>query len=251
MQQQVQTEQMPMTSHAYKCTLCKDTGWLEGDTGYRRCSCYKQERVKRLWENFGISLERVKTINSYKTFDEKTVRAKNIAIDYIKQFETIVQEEKNNFGLFGQNGAGKTHLIVGVGAALIKSGVEVVYMPYVEAIRELKCNAMEDSYYTKLISRYQRADVLIIDDLLKDKTKNGILIGDLTEADIKHFYPILNYRYNNSLPVLFSTECTPSMLLRLDEAQCGRILERCGTRLVVFEGAEYNYRMQGFIKKGE
>ncbi|KHO32094.1 MerR family transcriptional regulator [Clostridium tetani] len=231
------------------CNICKDTTWIEGENGVRRCTCYIQNRIKRLWEDFGVSLEKVKKINDYITFDSKTEEAKEKAIDYIKNFKTLKEKEKNWFGLFGQNGAGKTHLIVALGAALIKENIQVVYMPFIEAVQDLKVNTTDDEYYKKMLWRFQKADVLIIDDLFKNKTKNGVLIGDITETDIKHFYPILNYRYNNKLPILFSTECTPGMLIKLDEAQCGRILEKCGDRTVVFKGAKYNYRMKEFVKK--
>ncbi|RXI70520.1 ATP-binding protein [Clostridium tetani] len=246
--QQEKKEQNNTICPIYSCNICGDTTWIKGENGVKRCTCYRKNRIKELWESFGVSLEKVKTINSYRPFDDKTEEAKKKAINYIKDFKTLREKEKNWFGLFGQNGAGKTHLIVGLGAALIKENVQVLYMPYVEAIRDLKSNVMDDEYYKKMLGRFQKADVLIIDDLFKDKTKNGVLIGDITETDIKHFYPILNYRYNNKLPILFSTECTPGMLLKLDEAQCGRIIEKCEDRTVVFKGAKYNYRMKDFIK---
>ena len=51
-----------------------------------------------------------------------------------------------------------------------------------------------------------KAKVLIIDDLFKDKLRNGELVGELKEADIKHLYPILNYRYFNNLPTLVKAQ---------------------------------------------
>lgn len=115
-------------------------------------------------------------------------------------------------------------------------------------MRELKATSMDNEYYINFSSQYQKAKVLIIDDLFKDKLKNGRLVGELTEADIKHLYPILNYRYFNSLPALISTECIPDTLKKLDDAQAGRMLEKCGNNITVFEGQQYNYRMRKFVK---
>ena len=115
-------------------------------------------------------------------------------------------------------------------------------------MRELKANSMDDEYYFKLVNRYKMAEVLVIDDLFKDKVKSGKLTGDLTEADMKHIYPILNYRYNNKLPTIFSTECDINMLLNLDEALAGRIIESCGENITVFQGSEYNYRLRNIRK---
>lgn len=245
-------KQVHMTSQnmvaKYNCSICKDTTWIETEKGFKRCECYKKDRVKRLWQSFGVSLEKAKSIKEYHAYDERTKKAKEKAIKYVNDFNNILNSEQNSFALLGQNGAGKTHLIIGIGRELINKGIQVAYMPYVEAIKELKLNAMNEEYYLQLYNRYSKAEVLIIDDLFKDKTKNGELIADITNTDIKHFYPILNYRYNNKLPIIFSSECDPNMLIKLDEAQCGRVIEKCNT-LVIFKGNQYNYRLKEFIKK--
>ncbi|MCS4463373.1 ATP-binding protein [Clostridium botulinum] len=97
--------------------------------------------------------------------------ARDKAVKYIKNFENIKDTKENGFGLFGQPGAGKTHILLSIGAALITKGIEVIYMPYVEVMRELKATAMDNEYYIKLSSSYMKAKVLIIDDLFKDKLK--------------------------------------------------------------------------------
>jgi len=203
--------------------------------------------VKRLWESFGVKPEDVKKLKEYKPYNESTIKARDKAVEYIKIFDTIKDTRENGFALMGQPGAGKTHIVVAIGSALLERKIPVVYTPYLEAMRELKANSMDDEYYNKLVVRYQKAKVLIIDDLFKDKVKRGRLTGELTEVDMKHIYPILNYRYLNYLPTLISTECTPNMLLDLDEALGGRILECCSKYGVVFT-KECNYRMRKFIK---
>lgn len=232
------------------CPICYGTGWeLNKDTGaYKRCSCFEKERIDRLWKRYGVDPAEIKKIKEYEAKDNIQKSAKEKAINYIKNFEKIKNERENAFGLFGQPGAGKTHIINAIGAALINQGIEVIYMPYVEVLRELKANAMDDEYYTKLSSRYQRTKVLIIDDLFKDKFKNCKLVGSLTETDMKHIYPIINFRYSNKLPTLISTEATPETLANLDEALAGRIIETCGDNITVFEGSKYNYRMRKFVK---
>ncbi|MDK0862331.1 hypothetical protein P5F16_01285 [Clostridium perfringens] len=47
----------------------------------------------------------------------------------------------------------------------------------------------------KDFEKYKNAEVLVIDDLFKDKVRNGNIIADMTEIDMKHIYPLLNYRY--------------------------------------------------------
>ena len=85
------------------------------------------------------------------------------------------------------------------------------------------------------VRSFSKANLLIIDDLFKDKVKNGKLLpSGLTEADLKHIYRILNVRYNNHSPIIVSSECTPKMLMNLDEAMARRILEPCGKNIIVF-----------------
>nr|WP_051004380.1 DnaA/Hda family protein [Caloramator australicus] len=216
-----------------------------------KCSCYEKELAERRWRAFGVNPKDVKSINEYIPYDETTRKAKMKAESYLKNFDKICSDRENSFGLFGQPGAGKTHLIVAIGAALLNrepNPVTVVYMPYLEAIKELKANALDHEYYIRIVSKYQEAKLLIIDDLFKDKIKKGEVVGELTETDIKHIYPIINYRYINKLPTLISTECTPDMLLELDEALAGRILETCGDNMVIFSGPKYNFRMRKFKK---
>ncbi|WP_339328151.1 ATP-binding protein [Clostridium botulinum] len=232
------------------CPICNGTGWkLDNETEtYRRCECYEKEKLQRLWKKYGIDPKDIKKLNEYKPIDDIQISARDKAVKYIKNFEKIKNTKENGFGLFGQPGAGKTHILLSIGAALITKGIEVIYMPYVEVMRELKATAMDNEYYMKLSSSYMKAKVLIIDDLFKDKLKNCELVGELREADIKHLYPILNYRYLNNLPTLVSTECIPDILQKLDDAQCGRMVERCGDNITVFQGSMYNYRMRKFTK---
>lgn len=104
--------------------------------------------------------------------------ARNKSPDYINKFQSIKILRNNSFGLFWQPGAGKSHIVIAIGAALLDKGIQVVYMPYLEAMRQFKVNANDYKYYLKFSNRYQKTKVVIIDDFLKDKIKNGQLIKD-------------------------------------------------------------------------
>jgi len=229
------------------CKDCNDTTWIRTELGtYKRCNCYSQGQLKRLWSNFGLDVDKVKKLNDYKPYDEITIKAKEKAVEYVKDFKN------ESMALLGQPGAGKTHIVVAIGAALLNKNIRVVYMPYLEVMMELKSNARDEEYYTKVVNKYLKADLLIIDDLFKDKVKNGQLLKvngypvGLTEADMKHIYRILNVRYNNHKPILVSSECTPEMLLNLDEALARRILEPCEDNIIIFEGKHHNYSMRKY-----
>lgn len=233
----------------YKCSKCKDTTWIAGENGaYTRCSCYTEEYLSRLWENFGVRIKDIKLLREYEPYNDLTKKAKDKAADYITSFEEIKDTRENSFALLGQPGAGKTHIVLAIGKVLLEKKISVVYMPYLEVIKELKALAMYQEDYEKLLSRYTRAKVLIIDDLFKDKVKKGRITAELSETDMKHIYPILNYRYLNYLPTIISSECTPNMLLELDEALGGRILETTGKRFSLTFKEGCNYRLRKFMK---
>ncbi|NFF20632.1 MerR family transcriptional regulator [Clostridium botulinum] len=238
----------PNTKVDYKCNKCQDTTFVQGENGLKRCECYKKDLTKRRWAHFGIDPSKVKRISEYAVYSDITKRAKQVAIDYIRDYTTIKTKEENNLAFLGQPGAGKSHLAIGIGANLINSGVctNIVYMPYQEAMRELKANSMDDEYYIKIQAKYLKAELLIIDDLFKDKIKNGKLVGELTESDIKHIQPIINQRYLNCKPTIYNSELTPELLINLDQALAGRILEK--SNIVIFKyNLENNYRMRKFV----
>lgn len=228
----------------YRCNICKDTGLVlknaETNT-YTDCECRNKEKINNLWKKFGVNIDDIKLIRDYETYNDETKRAKAKAVDYLKNFD----ETKNNwFCLMGTPGGGKTHLVKAMGKALIDKNISVVYMAYIEAIRQLKSFANDEEYYIRVVAKYTEAPVLIIDDLFKDKVSKGSLTGRLTEADLKHVYTIINYRYQNNLPTIISTECTPQLLCELDEALAGRILEKATKKFgQVFTGGS-NYRIR-------
>lgn len=233
------------TKAKYKCAKCKDTGWISGPNGFYRCECYKKEVLERRWKRFGVDPNSVKKINDYKPITSKQTQAKEMAIKYVKDFKAIISQRNNSVAFLGQPGAGKTHLTLGIGKALIEKGTEVIYMPYLEVIRELKANAMDEESYNRFQSKYINCELLIIDDLFKDKVKKGKLVGELKESDMKHIYPIINQRYAAHKPTVYSSECNLSMLMDLDEALGGRIYESCKENIVVFKyGKENNYRLK-------
>lgn len=233
------------TNSKYKCDECNDSGWsLTINNTYAKCDCVEKGRVTKLWEAYGVQPSKVKMIKDFMPYDDVTRLARDRSIDYIMKFKEIKNKENNWFLLMGQPGAGKSHLVISVGAALIRAGYNVIYMPYTEAVKELKGIANEYEYYTKLVNRYQRAEVLVIDDLFKDHIKNGKITTELTGTDLKHIFPILNNRYYNSLPTIVSSECLTEMFLDLDEALGRRILERSSEFRVAFRGEKYNYSVK-------
>ena len=144
---------MKCSTPIYKCDKCKDTTWLMNEEGKvtERCECYKRDLLERTWNNFGVKPSDRKKIQDYITENDLTKAAKRKAIEYVVNFKDL--GENNCFGLLGQSGAGKSHLSIAMGVLLIERGYKVIYMPYIDAIRELKANILDDQYYINFHNR--------------------------------------------------------------------------------------------------
>lgn len=206
-----------------------------------RCSCLEVERSKNIMKNSGINIEQSKqTFSNYETWNESAKLAKETAIKYYKEFESVRNQRQNSIAFIGQVGSGKTHLSIALAVNFLNKGIPVVYMPYRDKITEIKQNMLDEEYYKKTLSKYQTAKVLLIDDLFKGSCKND----KVNDTDINIMFEIINYRYLNYFPMIISSEYTADRLLDFDEAVGSRILQMCKKYIVQIEGKENNYRLR-------
>jgi DNA replication protein DnaC len=225
----------------YKCEVCRDTGFIfkevEGSqTLMKRCACQEMEIAKAQWKAAGINPEKSnQTFTNFQVWNKSSEIAKKTAMAYYKTFEEVKSSRRNSIMFCGQVGSGKTHLSIALALNFIKKGIKVVYMPYRDIITALKQNMLDEEFYKKQISKYQTAEVLLIDDLYK---------GKINESDINIMFEIINYRYLNQLPMIISSEFTTEKMLNFDEAIGSRIYETCKDYIVQIEGKENNYRLK-------
>lgn len=232
-----------MTDSA-KCSKCNGIGWVikkdeDGNEYAIECECQEVIKAKRRLEASGISEEFRK--KGFKNFDDRNMpllkKARDIAIDYCKNFPEIRSTRYNSILFMGQVGSGKTHLSMAICNAIMdnyKTGVR--YMPYREEIIRIKQNIRNEDDYDNRIKIFKECPVLMIDDLLKGKS---------TDADINILFEIINYRYLNNLPMIISTEKTTDELLEYDEGTMSRIIEMSRGHLIELKGREHNYRLYG------
>lgn len=115
----------------------------------------------------------------------------------------------------GAIGSGKSHIVSALARELVYEK-NVSYMNWVREARQLKSVVNDNLDYGLLFRRFAYADILFIDDFFKS--------GYVTEADKRLAYDILNERYNNRKPTLFTSEMFIDEIP--DEAINGRIYER-------------------------
>lgn len=218
------------------CPDCNNKGtvaFVSPDSGnftVRPCKCYGLRcTIKRL-QKCGVwhQAQRYR-LDNFQT-DTPTRRAmKSIT-------ERFLQEYKGHWlMLCGQSGAGKTHLCTAAFVALTyQAGLCGEYFLWNRDGRRLKANVLEDP--EQLWKRYRESELLYIDDLFQ---------GSRSEADRRMAFELLDYRYNNDLPTILSSELSFQQLLELDQAIAGRIREKCGPFLVdIAPEIHKNYRLE-------
>lgn len=124
-------------------------------------------------------------------------------------------QKYNPFYLYGGPGLGKTHLVQAIGNALIKNNpkLKVLYVPtnsfyneFIEALSTKQGNA-----FTK---KYQKVDVLIIDDI-------QMIVGK--EASQQAFFDIFNDLYQHGKQIIITSDRLPEQLKTLDERLSSRL----------------------------
>ena len=231
----------------YECKVCKDSEWIldEKTNSARPCKCREAKQYQRILEASGISEAfRKKTFNNFVVKNEQIKAARDMAIDYCRNFDAIRDAEHNSIAFLGQVGAGKTHLSIAIANELMKRNTGVRYMQYREDIMRIKQSAIDEEAYAKEINKYKMATVLLIDDLYKGAVqKNRMGYQYVNEADLRAMFEIINYRYLKKAPMIISSEYTVDQLLDFDEAIGSRIIERCKGHIIELHGMELNYRL--------
>lgn len=235
MEKQKRQEAAKMTS--YRCSKCRDTTWIIIDDKARRCQCYKLDKTKKLWEASGVRIEQQeKSFKSYIPYSEDTKRARDCGIEYFRNYNERKNTRHNSIAFLGQVGSGKTHLSIALAVNFLTREIPVVYMPFRDTMMNIKMNILDHEYYKKSLEKYQKAEILLIDDLYK---------GKVTASDLNIMFEIINYRYINQMPIIISSEKRIDDILKVDEAIGSRIYEMCKGMIVEIKGKENNYRIRG------
>lgn len=230
----------------YDCPKCKNKGFIaiaeKTKFGYwsetmQPCEC----------QGVRASLKRLKRSGLEKVLDKYTFAKYKINAPWradIKNKALAYVNDKSHSWLFmgGNSGAGKTHICTAICGEFLKQGQEVRYMLWRDDVDFLKRNKLDDDIYGKMLDDLKKVEVLYIDDLFKTgDDKKG---ARPTSADINIAFEIINYRYNNRLKTIISSEWLIGGLVEIDEAIAGRINEIAGKYCInIKKDPKKNYRL--------
>lgn len=228
----------------YECPKCKNKGEIatlvpDGRGGWvlsrYNCECRKVRNAIHRLKKSGLeqSMKRLKDFVVEQPWQEAMLA---------KAREYLAQDKGGSAWFYagGAVGSGKTFICTGIARELLHAGKQVVYMPWVTEAARIKSLANEQEQ-DEALRLFRTCEVLYIDDFFKPTTLQSAPTG----ADVRIAYDIINYRYNNLLPTIISSEKYLTELLDIDEATGSRIYERCrGNYINVRRGEGRNYRMR-------
>ena len=214
--------------------------------GVMICECSTQRAAaKRLRESGLADSLKKYTFESFQAIEPWQRAMLETAQKY------AAQGAKNGSWMFfgGNPGAGKTHLATAIIGKLIRE-LDVVYAVWPQMAQALKACVMDDEAYDRQMRRYQRAQVLLLDDFLKPgRDRKGNEEG-ASAADMRLAFDLLNFRYLNRMPTIISSEWHIGELADMDEAVASRIFEMACEFVVNIrrdKGRNWRFRNQKMI----
>lgn len=200
----------------YERCQCKEAKefWKEYDL--KKLRIIEEEKKLELMQEFSRKVEKIiknskmsKRNLSYK-FDNFEINNcnKKVFNNLINYSEKLVNNiEKKGVILVGNNGVGKTHLAYSIANRFIEKGIPVIYGTLINLLAELRNSYEIDNNISEMeiIKLYENVDLLIIDDLGKEKP---------SEWGLEKLFTIINSRYENNLPVIITTNYNQNSLIK-------------------------------------
>ena len=156
----------------------------------------KSNKLQRLIKQANFEVPSA-SIEEVQYFEDRRLPKEEI----LRLAHGVYLENKNNIILMGATGAGKTYLACAFGIAACRQFYDVQYVRLPDLLDEFKIakNQPDDSY-KKLIRKYTRKELLIIDEWL---------LHDLTEEDLYLTMEIIEKRERRT-STIFCTQFNTS-----------------------------------------
>ena len=199
----------------YERCNCKDAQKYWNEYDMKKLQMLEEEKKLQMMQEFANKIDKIiknskmsKRNLNYK-FENFEVNSNNKKVyqslkEYSEKLANSV--ERKGLILVGNNGVGKTHLACSIANELIKDGIPIIYGTLINLLAELKntYDVYNNISEMKIIKLYEKVDLLIIDDLGKEKP---------SEWGLEKLFTIINSRYENNLPVIITTNYDQNSLI--------------------------------------
>ena len=199
----------------YERCNCKDAQKYWNEYDMKKLQMFEEEKKLRMMQEFANKVDKImknskmsKRNLNYK-FENFEVNSNNKKMyQSLKEYSEKLANSVEQKGLIlvGNNGVGKTHLACSIANDLIKNGIPIIYGILINLLAELKNIYDVDNNISEMeiIKLYEKVDLLIIDDLGKEKP---------SEWGLEKLFTIINSRYENNLPVIITTNYDQNSLI--------------------------------------
>lgn len=199
----------------YERCDCKEAEEYWDEYDFKKAKKLEEEKKLELMQEFARKIEKIiknskmsKRNLGYR-FENFEVNSnnKNVFQNLKKYSEKLVNEiEKKGLILVGNNGVGKTHLACCIANELMKNEIPVIFGTLINLLAEIRNSYDLDNNVSEMeiIKLYKNVDLLIIDDLGKEKP---------SEWGLEKLFTIINSRYENNLPVIITTNYNQNTLI--------------------------------------
>ena len=199
----------------YERCNCNDAQAYWNEYDLKKLRMLEEEKKLELMQEFSKRVERIiknskmsKRNLSYKFDNYEPNNSNRKVFNNLKKYsERLVNGiEKKGLILIGNNGVGKKHLACSIANKLIENGTPVIYGTLINLLAELRNSYDIDKNISEMeiIKLYENVDLLIIDDLGKEKP---------SEWGLEKLFTIINSRYENNLPVIITTNYNQKSLM--------------------------------------
>ncbi len=186
----------------YNCTLCDDTGFVDG----KMCVCLKNTIRQMTYSALcdKIPLEKYSfdgfSLENYPDYPDESgiVPRKKMKtyFDYCLNYAEDFGTSSGNILMYGDTGLGKTHLSLAIAGEAAKKGYSVIYGSAQNLLSNLENEKFGRSPQSGAEQSMQDCDLLIIDDLGAEFS---------TQFTVSAVYNIINTRLITSKPTIIST----------------------------------------------
>lgn len=188
-----------------------------------------QQQVDDLILSAGIPKRHRHTFDDFYALPDAMRDGKELAAEYVIRFQldkqiTIDDVTKCGLVLMGPFGVGKTALATAALIAEAQQGGSILRVKFMDLLDDVKdAYGRQDVHSEDLIRAAQRVNFALLDDMGNPKINN-----EMTPDQIRITHKIMEWRDENMLPTLITTNCTRDQLKRqLTERTFERVRELC------------------------
>jgi DNA replication protein DnaC len=206
----------------YKACDCPESENAKEQEERAKAEKQRKERVDELYKKSAMSKRaRACKFDGYQ-LNMYNSEAFKVCKDYGENFNKIKNKPRNGLFIVGECGVGKSHIAFATANELIENEKRVICTSMIDLLADLRANFNNSETETKTLAKYSNCDLLILDDLGKEKP---------TEWALQMMYSIVDNRYNNLKPIIVTTNYTASDLVKRftinsDSATASAIIDR-------------------------